>query len=32
MTVNVNLLSAGAEVKVGVTSPHANSFARVVPG
>lgn len=32
VTVNVTLLSSGARVQVGITSPHANSFARVIPG
>jgi Flp pilus assembly protein TadG len=32
VTVSVNLLSAGAEVEVGITRPHGNSFARIVPG
>ncbi len=30
--VNVTLLSAGASVRVGITGPHPNTFARVVPG
>lgn len=30
--VTVNLLSSGAEVQVGVTRPHVNNFARIVPG
>lgn len=32
LTVDVTKLSSGAEVKVGVTDPHQNSFARIVPG
>jgi len=30
VTATVNLLSAGAEVKVDITKPHENSFARVM--
>jgi Flp pilus assembly protein TadG len=30
--VTVSLLSAGATVRVDITSPHENAFARVVPG
>ncbi len=30
--VNVTLLASGARVQVGITSPHANNFARVIPG
>lgn len=30
--VTVSLLSAGATVRVDVTSPHDNAFARIVPG
>jgi Flp pilus assembly protein TadG len=32
VSVTVSLLSAGAEVHVGVSAPHPNSFARIVPG
>jgi hypothetical protein len=30
--IAVRHLSAGAEVRVGISSPHANNFARIVPG
>jgi Flp pilus assembly protein TadG len=32
VSVTVSLLSAGAQVQVGVSAPHTNSFARIVPG
>jgi Flp pilus assembly protein TadG len=32
VSVNVNLLSGGAEVQVGLTSPHNNTFSRIIPG
>jgi hypothetical protein len=30
--IAVRHLSAGAEVRVGISSPHANNFARIMPG
>jgi hypothetical protein len=32
VTVTVELLSAGVSVHVGVSAPHHNTFARIVPG
>jgi Flp pilus assembly protein TadG len=32
VTVDTSLLSAGATVRVGISSPHTNNFARVIPG
>ncbi len=30
--VTVTLMSSGADIRVGITDPHVNSFARIVPG